>query len=447
MGTVRIGFNQSSLDEALRESRRHILKLAATATALAIIGTVLIVGWITRPLPLLAAAAREVGKGHFGVKVAWNSADEVGMLARAFNEMAHANSILFKSLGEESEKLASVFNATQEGLVLTESDGHIALINPSARALLGCQERSVATIQNLLEPEHKSTPELAEIFKSQSRITPVEFERREPKLLILSGVADRLGEGKKPAGFLFIFHDATLEKKAEVLSRNFLSLVTHKLRTPLAVALGYLEIVQGEGGNLTADQRTSLSKVASENEKLRRLVEKLITFSSVQSPENIVLVRAPAAPAEIVDLAIKALSGIIDDSVELRWDPAACKDLPKPEADVLLLKEVLANLIENAAKFNPSKKKLVAIAATEEDGAIKISVKDNGPGIPGEEQGKLFHKFYQIEEHFTGQIPGLGLGLAFVKNVVEAHGGRVGVRSTVGDGSEFYFTLPILGKG
>jgi signal transduction histidine kinase len=443
LGTARIGFNQSSLDEALRESRRQILQLAAAATALAVIGTVLIVGWVTRPIPLLAAAAREVGKGNFGVQVAWKSHDEVGLLARAFNEMTHANSILFKSLGEESEKLARVFNATQEGLVLTEPDGRIALINPSALALLGRQERAPETIQKMLEPEHKSTPELAEILKSEARLTPFEFERREPKLLILSGAADRLGEGKKPAGFLFIFHDATLEKRAEGLARGFLSLVTHKLRTPLAVALGYLEIIQGEGDNLTAEQRAVLSKVQGENEKLRRLVEKLITFSAVQSPGGIVLVRAPTAPAEIVDLAIKTLSGTLDGSVELRWDPAACRDLPKPEVDPLLLKEVVANLIENAVKFNRGKQKLVAITVTSQDGAIRVSVKDNGPGIPGEEQGKLFRKFYQIEEHFTGQIPGFGLGLAFVKNVVEAHGGRVGVRSIVGEGSEFYFTVPL----
>ncbi|MBI3554390.1 MAG: HAMP domain-containing protein [Elusimicrobia bacterium] len=443
VGTARIGFNESSLDAALGGPRRDIIAVTAAATALAVLLTVTIAGWITRPLPMLAAAAREAGKGNFGVRVDWDSADEIGTLSRAFNEMASANATLFRRLGEEREKLAGIFDATKEGIVLCDAAGRIALINPSARALLGRQERSDDALQRALEPEHKSTPEIRDILEGRARITPFQFERREPKLLILSGVADRLGDEDNPAGFLFIFHDATLEKRGETLARSFLSLVTHKLRTPLAVALGFLEVMRGESANLTPNQSKALATVEKENEKLRRLVEKLITFSAAQSPENIVLERADNSLAEVIDQAIRTMSAILDDSVDLKWDPAVCSGLPKARIDPLLIKEVLANLIENAVKFNRAPRKLVEIAAVKEGDSLRVSVRDNGPGIPGEEQGRLFRKFYQIDEHFTGQIPGFGLGLAFAKNVVEAHGGAVGLRGAPGQGSEFYFTLPL----
>jgi two-component system sensor histidine kinase ResE len=441
LGTARLGFDQSSLDEALRGPRREILRIAAAATGLAVFGTILIVGWLTRPLSLLAAAAREAGKGNFGVRVEWRSKDEIGALARAFNDMTLANASLFLRLGEEKAKLSSIFNATREGIVLTDPRGAVALINPAARALLGRQDQETPELAAALAAGYESTPPLSEVLQGKSRITAVQFERREPKLLILSGVADRLGPEETPAGYLFIFHDATIEKRGELLSRSFLALVTHKLRTPLAVALGFLEIIRGQRG-LTPQQDSGLAKVQSENEKLKRLVEKLITFSGAQSPESIVLDKSKTKVEALVDAALKTVFSSPDAAVTVVWNPASCEGLPELEVDALLVREVLANLIENAVKFNRAERKRVEIHAKRVGDGVTISVKDDGPGIPGEEQPKLFHKFYQIEEHFTGQVPGFGLGLAFAKNVIEAHGGTVGLKSAPGQGSEFFVTLP-----
>jgi signal transduction histidine kinase len=261
--------------------------------------------------------------------------------------------------------------------------------------------------------------------------------------LILAGVADRLGKSPDAAAYLFIFRDATLEKRGETLSRDFLSLVSHKLRTPLAAALGFLEIIKRDAGNLTGEQKVALTKVQSESEKLRRLVEKLIAFSTVQSPASIVLERMETRLEEVIDTGIKSANSASDPAVTLKWEPASCAHLPKLKLDLLLLKEVLANLIENAVKFNPAAKKFVEISVVKDEGSVRITVKDNGPGIPGEEQAKLFRKFYQIDEFFTCQAPGFGLGLAFAKNVVEAHGGSVGLNSEIGVGSEFWLSLPL----
>ena len=119
---------------------------------------------------------------------------------------------------------------------------------------------------------------------------------------------------------------------------------------------------------------------------------------------------------------------------------------PPLNVDQYLMKEVLSSYLDNAAKFNRAPKRLVAITALSDGSRLKVSVTDDGPGIPGEEWPKLFRKFYQIDEHFTGQIPGFGLGLAFAKNVVEAHGGTVGLKSAPGRGSEFYFIMPLPEK-
>jgi signal transduction histidine kinase len=438
VGTVLLGFDQSSLQEALAGTRRRIALVAAASILAAVLGTVLIVGFITRPLPGLAAAAAQVGRGNFDVRVESRSGDEIGVLARAFNDMTVANALLFKTLREEKEKIEVLFNSTLEGLVWVDPGGRVLLMNPAARDLLACRDRAAASLQDAAAG-FEAAPPLAELLASKRRVQPFELMRKEPKTLILAGVADRLGGEGEGAGRLLIFRDATLEKRGETLARNFLSIVSHKLKTPLAVALGYLDLLDGE--KVTAFQRQALDKIRSEDEKLRRLVEKLLVFAAVQSPERIVLDKSLCTAADVVDAALKAAE--LPKGAVLSRDAEALKALPAFKADFLLVKEALANLLENAAKFNPKERKQVRVAVTSAGALLRVTVADDGPGIPSEEQPKLFRRFYQIDPDFTGQVPGMGLGLAFVKSVAEAHGGAAGLRSAPGQGSEFFFTLPI----
>lgn len=442
VGTALVGFDESSIEGALAETRRRIELVAAGAVALAILGTVLIVGWITRPLPLLAEAAEQIGRGNFGARVDWRSKDEIGSLARAFNDMAIANSLMFTAISQEKEKLETIFHGTREGIVWTDPRGKILLINPSARNLLGCRERAVDEIKDAARG-FEALPALPELFSASTRTTPFELTRKDPKLLIVSGICDRLGDPKDPAGYLLVFHDATVEKRGETLSRSFLSLVSHKLRTPLAVALGFTEMIAGDDKNLTDFQKNAVAKIRQESDKLRRLVEKLITFSTVQSPQNIVLEKAPTAVLDAVEGALKANADEIEKrDATVRWSRDELAQLDPIQADPMLLKECVSAFVENALKFNKGDDPMVTVAAARRNGRMRVAVCDNGPGIPEEEHPKLFRKFYQIDPDFTGQIAGFGLGLAFVKNVIEAHGGSVGLRSTPGSGSEFFFELP-----
>ncbi|MDE2142125.1 MAG: HAMP domain-containing protein [Elusimicrobia bacterium] len=441
VGTARLGFDDSSIRGALKAQKRRLFLLAALAMAASILGTTLIVGWITRPLPRLAAAAAEIGRGNFDVRVDWQSRDEVGALSRAFNDMAVANSILFTAIRQEKEKLATIFHETREGMMWTDHSGRVLMLNPSARALLGCAE-TPGHLRDALNG-FESSPSAEKVLAPGARLTPVEFRRADPKLLILSGVADRLGTEKDPAGLLFVFHDATLEKRGEGLARNFLSIVSHKLRTPLAVALGYLDILLGDGAGLGPEQRRMMEKIRTQDEQLSSLVEKLIAFTVVQNPGSIVLERAPMLLADVVAEAIKSFPEALGEGVTLLWKPETAAGLPPLDADATLLKGVVANLLENAVKFNRSPRKEVEVAVAPCDEGLRLSVRDNGPGIPSEEQPKLFRRFYQIDDDFTGQVPGFGLGLAYVKNVAEAHGGRAGFLSEPGRGSEFYVILPL----
>jgi two-component system, OmpR family, phosphate regulon sensor histidine kinase PhoR len=440
-GSIVLSFDDSTIEDAIAGVKREIALIAAVATVAAILGTLIIVGWITRPLPLLAAAARQIASGNFKVSVKWRSRDEVGMLARAFNEMAAANAVMFEAIRQEKERIERIFNNTREGMVLASAAGEILVVNPAAARLLGQQEPK--TLQEAFAA-FKLEPPLEEIMGEQHRVASTcDIRREQPKLLILSCRVERLGETNQPAGFLFLFYDATIEKREEILERNFLSLVSHKLRTPLAVSLGNLELVRMEKGTLTAFQDKALGKIHHENEKLRSLVEKLIMFTTVQSPDTLVLDKKAVDLDYAVAAAMKALGENVTPAhgVTVAYDPAALKALSPVLADERLLVEIFKNLIENAAKFNPKKEKKVEITAAAQGEMIRVAVKDDGPGIASEDVAKLFRKFFQVDPDFTGQIPGFGLGLAFVKDVIKAHGGESGVKSAPGQGSEFYFSL------
>lgn len=241
-----------------------------------------------------------------------------------------------------------------------------------------------------------------------------------------------------------ILRAQSVEKREETLARNFLSVVSHKLRTPLMIVIGYLDLLQEDpAGRLDEFQAKAVATMVKEVERLHILVEKLLMYSTALSAETLDMDPRETSLVLVVESAIKGLSDVIGTpGVRILWDREAVTALPCVRADVLLLSEALRNLLENAIRFNHGKVKEVRIGAVLEGSRVRLSVADNGPGIPLDEQARVFQRFYQIDEHFTGQALGMGLGLPFVQNVVTAHGGRVGLRSEPGKGCEFFFTVP-----
>ena len=143
---------------------------------------------------------------------------------------------------------------------------------------------------------------------------------------------------------------------------------------------------------------------------------------------------------QLVEDSLNSMSAYLKaNNVQLNTSLSSLPDLNIDYQSVL---EVLKNVIENAIKFNANPEKKVSISGVVEEKFIKVTVEDNGQGIPPEEHPKIFQKFYQIEECFTGQVEGAGLGLALAKRIVEAHGGTIEVASNIGLGSKFTFTLP-----
>ncbi len=231
----------------------------------------------------------------------------------------------------------------------------------------------------------------------------------------------------------------TLEK-TNILKSDFVSHVSHELRTPLTSIKAYVEaLVDHSDDPSFIQQKEFLDIVSKETNRLIRIVNDVLDVSKIefgQRPMKRTAVDLGAVVADVLDMLSPSLR-----ERSLRIDADVPADLPRIEGDADMIKQVFINLISNAIKYSP-RGTTVTVAAREEAVNILVSVADQGVGIPKDEIGNVFDKYFRARSQKESKMEGLGLGLAIVKNIVEQHGGGVRVESHEGKGSTFYFTLP-----
>lgn len=248
-------------------------------------------------------------------------------------------------------------------------------------------------------------------------------------------------DGGKGAWILFVLHDITKQKKLEGVRKDFVANVSHELRTPLTMIKGYVEtLVDGHRDMPLADRERFLTTIQRHTDRLNSLLDDLLALSRLESIN-------PGLRRESSDLS-HLVAGLIDDfrgrpsavdhHLDFSIDPAIGRLLIDP----LKITQVFENLIENALKYTP-KGSHIEISARLREHEVEASVRDNGPGIPAEDLPHIFERFYRVEKGRSREKGGTGLGLSIVKHIVQLHGGRVWVESTLGQGTAFFFSIPV----
>jgi DNA-binding response OmpR family regulator/two-component sensor histidine kinase len=236
-------------------------------------------------------------------------------------------------------------------------------------------------------------------------------------------------------------HDVTAEREIAVMKNEFVSMVSHELRTPLTSIKGYVDlIVEGEAGEINEIQREFLQIVQENSDRLVSLINDLLDISRMESG-RVHLRIEPLEMNEIVQGVCDTFRTMADQgSVELSWD--AEENLPRAAGDRDRVGQVLMNFVSNAIKYSPGGGS-ARVSLSVRDDMVLAEVSDTGIGIAPADQEKLFSKFYRVDSSLTREIGGTGLGLSICKSVVELLGGEVGARSVEGEGSTFWFTLPV----
>ncbi len=230
------------------------------------------------------------------------------------------------------------------------------------------------------------------------------------------------------------------------MKSDFLSTVSHELRTPLAPVLGYAEILlAGSMGQLPAGCRRGVEAIAESGKRLHAIVESLLTFVRLDQGE-VALSREPVDLALVMHKVVEAFHAKANER-RLRLSVEAAEALPQVLADPQELQTALTHLVDNATKFTLAGGQ-VTVAATPRvapDGklGVEIAVRDTGIGIPGDLHNKVFERFYQMDGSLTRKFGGMGIGLAVVRQIIEAHGSHIALESEPGKGSTFRFVLPV----
>jgi len=226
-------------------------------------------------------------------------------------------------------------------------------------------------------------------------------------------------------------------KEVERLKDDLISTVSHELRTPLTSLLGFTELMLARDFP-HAKQRDLLNVMHRESLRLTNLVNNFLDLQAITSgypPYHFVDVELTPLLHETVTVFAKA-------DEKHTWETSLPDSLPLVHIDTDRIQQVLANLVSNAVKFSPDSG-VITVGAERQDMMVKVWITDQGIGVPVEALPKLFTKFFRVEEEATRVIGGTGLGLALVKEIIEAHQGQIGVESTQGKGSTFFFTLPL----
>ncbi len=345
-----------------------------------------------------------------------------------------------KRLGYEKDKMDSIMHNVGEGVVVVGNDGNILMANPAAQKLLGSQKDQDIVGQALKEnlKEEHSMVVTKDSPRSVVEIEVAGKDSETRRMLKTSNAVIEDSDGKT-IGMVSVLSDVTKMKEVEQIKSDFVANVSHELRSPLAAIQKNLMVILDEtAGKVNNDQKDFLS-LANENvQRLTRLVNDILDLSKLEAGK-MELKKTRTDVMELVRKSVYSFSGWFDEkniksSLKLPDKPV------KLEIDSDKIIQVMNNLLSNALKFTPAKGEIrVALRVAN---PVEISVTDTGAGISKDDIQRVFSKFEQVSTSHPNGANGTGLGLPLAKEIVERHGGKITVKSDVGKGSTFSFTLP-----
>src|SRR5439155_3615141 len=359
----------------------------------------------------------------------------LGRLGRAINRMAGELRSRLHAIERERNERDLILAHMSDGVALLDREGAVLHMNHRLAAILGSARPAEPGTPF---PEFVRSPELDELLRSaRQEARPVEIDLRlwGPQLRVVHATASPLGVPGE--GILIVLHDLTEIETLNRVRQDFVANVSHELRTPLTSMRGYAETLL-EGGLEDLEHREGFVRVIRDQAlRLEALISDLLSLAELERPEA-------RLHWEAFDLREAAERQVAAFRAHAQRSGLALEIAPGPpeqvRADRARLDQVLANLIDNAVKY--TERGRVTVALGSDAGHVWCEVSDTGPGIPPEDQSRIFERFYRVDKARAREKGGTGLGLSIVKHIAALHHGEVTVRSALGRGSVFRFEIP-----
>lgn len=389
---------------------------------------------ITTPIERITEGARSIAEGNFDQDLGVQSSDEIGELTRSFNYMARRLKTTVGEVQGERDKLNTLFLHMTDGVAAFTTDGRLIHMNPATENLLGVRMQDSLTFDEMFEDlEMVGSDETAMRTFLTSEIT------RRGRVLSVTLAPYGALDGK--GGVIAVLHDITEQRRLDDARREFVANVSHELRTPLTNIRSYTETLLDAAGDIPLDtEKQFLGVISSESERMARIVTDLLTLSRLDYG-RMELRMTRFSLSTLLHKVADAMKFTAEDSGhELTVD--APDSLPEITGDRERIEQVVVNILSNAVKYTPSGGHIRLAACEGEKNTVRITVQDDGIGIPAEDVPRLFERFYRVDKARSRAAGGTGLGLAIAKEIVEKHGGHIELASEYGKGTTVHITLP-----
>jgi two-component system phosphate regulon sensor histidine kinase PhoR len=433
------GLSNPSTDEAIAGMRWRLWGGTLLVGLLAAGATLAASRDSSRRVANLRETLQRLAGGDFRPAEVPPGGDERNGLGRALNETAARLGETIRVLTDERDRSAAILRSMIEGVAVVSANERILFCNRAFSRILGLETITVEG-RSLVEVVRQSDL-LAVIKKSLSSHEQVSSEimvgtvRRRNFLVTAAPV-----RAEASTGAVLVLHEISELRRLERVRQDFVANVSHEFRTPLTAIQGFAETLLGGALDDPDHRRRFVEIIRDHADRLARLTEDLLKLSRIEAGQ-LALEFEGVSLYRLVDVCVET-TRLKAQAKNLALDVHLPAGLPEVRGDLNRLREVLQNLLDNATQYTPAGGRIEVSALRAGQQAV-VTVSDTGIGIPQAEQERIFERFYRVDAARSREAGGTGLGLSIARHIVDAHGGRIWVDSTVGEGSRFHFSLPM----
>jgi len=437
-GVLRLALPLTSVQKVLFSARKTIIIGLFLALGLAFVLALVLARGLIGPINRIINVSSRFAQGDFSRRIFYSSPDEIGRLAVTLNKMAQVIEEKIREIRTKDQHLDAIFNSMVEGVVVTDNSSRIISINHAIEELFNINK---VDAQGKFFLEGIRNTDISEVINGaikSAKLISKEIMLIMPEQRIIQVNVSPMFEKDKVTGAVAVIHDISEIRRLETMRRDFVANVSHELKTPLTSIKGFVETLLDGAMDDKKNSQSFLKIIQEHAERLNNLVNDLLDLSYIESKEA-------ALELSRFDLSGLAKEVILAFSSRLnKHKIEARNNIPTStfiNADRNKLEQVLTNLVDNAIKFNKEGGD-IRILSEDLEKNIKVIVEDSGSGIPAKDIPRIFERFYRADKARSRELGGTGLGLSIVKHIIELHSGVVGVESTEGLGSKFWFTIP-----
>ncbi|MCZ6529754.1 MAG: GAF domain-containing protein [Chloroflexi bacterium] len=348
---------------------------------------------------------------------------------------------LFSETQAARLRYAGLFEDSIDPILISDLNGRVTDANHRAESFLGYSSAALLgrSVLGLHKPNEQRLPEdLSQLELGQTISYESEAELKDANSVPIEIYVKRIDIERKPY-LQWIMRDISERLALDELRADLTSMIFHDLRSPLGNVLSSLEVLKSSMKDDDEALQTVLAIALRSGRRLSRLIEQLLDLEQLEAGQA-VLHKSSGSLGTLVVEAVEEVHPVAEGKGHVLNFDLGSDNIPLVEMDAEMIRRVLINLLENAIKYSRAEGK-ISVTLDKLDNELRVGISDNGPGVPSEDQTRIFEKFARVQR--KGRPKGLGLGLAFCRLAVEAHEGRIWVESQPGQGSTFYFTLPI----